>query len=538
MYVEKCDTDSQPRKAISHIFGRNKLCTRLIPNHVWVHFCRKHYQRSRYRNAQEYAKLQCDLVLQQIQRVQAWSEENKRQNKAGVVQDWSLTVRKREQKRLEDKSAAGKKRRYQDEDMDDLDEFSNDHAVANGTAVPQWLLEKTASGYSTMEIEAIVRQLKGEMDENRIAQIPDIEILPNILTDAADQAKSKPYPKRKPSNGTAHKRSQSVGVSLRAAHEPYSMARRVSQPSNHYWPAPEFGSPAEKRPRIDGFADEFYPRNPDHAVPAMRHMAQLPHRPAFNDIRENRTETRFYDDRQPVPTASSFTFGVPLGSQGPLPAPMPRRLSSAHMAEQLESNQTPGPYSDPRSVARPGHQRSYSDATFHQSQHLTYRSPSSQAYQGFPVGAGLAPNGYSYEAPPPPAPVSYAAEYPNGYAAAADGSRGYYSELPPRQPAYPPPNSAQFFAPATTPSQVPSAPFMGGSRHARHQSTPNAPRPAPMGRTLSGPAVAPTPPVHAQYEGGPPPPYPHHGRHQSYAAARTTSMPRVDEDRDVYNARN
>ncbi len=136
MYIDKCTTNSQPRKAISHIFGRNKLCTRLIPNYVWVHYCRKHYQRSRYRNAQEYAKLQCDLVLKQIRRVQAWSDGNKRQNKAGVVQDWSLTVRKREQKRLDDKSAVGKKRRYPDDDMDDLDENENDHAVANGTAVP------------------------------------------------------------------------------------------------------------------------------------------------------------------------------------------------------------------------------------------------------------------------------------------------------------------------------------------------------------------------------------------------------------------
>ncbi|KAK8128824.1 NADH-ubiquinone oxidoreductase 49 kDa subunit [Apiospora sp. TS-2023a] len=41
MYMESCDTGSQPRKAISHIFGRNKLCTRMIPDQVWVHFCRK-----------------------------------------------------------------------------------------------------------------------------------------------------------------------------------------------------------------------------------------------------------------------------------------------------------------------------------------------------------------------------------------------------------------------------------------------------------------------------------------------------------------
>ncbi|KAF7174093.1 hypothetical protein CNMCM6106_008200 [Aspergillus hiratsukae] len=39
-----------PRKLISHIFGRNKTSTKLFPAHVWVHYCRKHYQRARYRS--------------------------------------------------------------------------------------------------------------------------------------------------------------------------------------------------------------------------------------------------------------------------------------------------------------------------------------------------------------------------------------------------------------------------------------------------------------------------------------------------------
>lgn len=26
-----------------YIFGRNKSCTKLCPDHVWVHYCRKHY---------------------------------------------------------------------------------------------------------------------------------------------------------------------------------------------------------------------------------------------------------------------------------------------------------------------------------------------------------------------------------------------------------------------------------------------------------------------------------------------------------------
>jgi len=110
MYIPNCDTGSQPRKAISHIFGRNKMCTRLIPQSVWVHYCRKHYQRSRYRNPKEYAKLQCDLVQQQIRRVHDWSLANMKNGAPGIVQDWGLAVRKREQKRLDDLGGAKRKR--------------------------------------------------------------------------------------------------------------------------------------------------------------------------------------------------------------------------------------------------------------------------------------------------------------------------------------------------------------------------------------------------------------------------------------------
>ncbi|KAJ5428134.1 hypothetical protein N7445_009588 [Penicillium cf. griseofulvum] len=37
------------RKVVSHVFGRNKAVTKLFPLGVWVHYCRKHYQRARYR---------------------------------------------------------------------------------------------------------------------------------------------------------------------------------------------------------------------------------------------------------------------------------------------------------------------------------------------------------------------------------------------------------------------------------------------------------------------------------------------------------
>ncbi|KAL8946270.1 MAG: hypothetical protein Q9183_007929, partial [Haloplaca sp. 2 TL-2023] len=37
------------RKVVSHIFGRNKRCTHQIPEDCWIKYCRKHYQRQKYR---------------------------------------------------------------------------------------------------------------------------------------------------------------------------------------------------------------------------------------------------------------------------------------------------------------------------------------------------------------------------------------------------------------------------------------------------------------------------------------------------------
>ena len=37
------------REVVSHIFGRNKACPRELPNDLWIYWCRKHYQRLKYR---------------------------------------------------------------------------------------------------------------------------------------------------------------------------------------------------------------------------------------------------------------------------------------------------------------------------------------------------------------------------------------------------------------------------------------------------------------------------------------------------------
>ncbi|OLN85594.1 hypothetical protein CCHL11_05770 [Colletotrichum chlorophyti] len=464
MYIENCDTGSQPRKAISHIFGRNKLCTRMIPAHVWVHFCRKHYQRSRYRNAHEYSKLQVDLVQKQIARVQQWSDENERAGKAGVVNSWSLAIRKREQKRLEDKKES-KKRAYQDESEDE----QLDGAMLNGTAVPEWLLSKCGAGYTTAAIQEIVAQLKNEIDNGGLSQIPDIEILPTISSDGPDE-KPKTYLKRKTSGASSHKRSQSMGVALRP--EALPMARRVSQP-NAYWGHEGFDtSPLEKRQRITDMDTGFYEDR--NAMPGMSRVPSgmrrmnIPHRPAFGNIRENHPEEDYY--RQPQMGTGPFVFGAGGPQGGPLPAPTPQRRGSKTMASHLETSTTMSAYPDPR---RAYHQRSQSEigGGFHQGQAPTYRPSSSSGYN---------PYGYAN----PVEQETYDGTYPrpqdNPF---VQGAQPNYYEDPQRQYAY----GATPFQPSPAPRIGP----VGANRHVRHQSTPSAPRTMHRAPSAHGFAVGP-----------------------------------------------
>ena len=77
---EKCEftpcktgPNTEPRKVISHIFGRNKALTKRFPACVWVHYCRQHYQRARYR-ARDWPVTQCQLVLVSLTRMEEWAD--------------------------------------------------------------------------------------------------------------------------------------------------------------------------------------------------------------------------------------------------------------------------------------------------------------------------------------------------------------------------------------------------------------------------------------------------------------------------------
>ncbi|KAK9461475.1 uncharacterized protein V1516DRAFT_664630 [Lipomyces oligophaga] len=66
-----CDKSVPARKAVSHIFGRNKRQTLAIPCSLWVAICRRHYQRESYRK-ESFPFLQVRLVLLQLDRLEGW----------------------------------------------------------------------------------------------------------------------------------------------------------------------------------------------------------------------------------------------------------------------------------------------------------------------------------------------------------------------------------------------------------------------------------------------------------------------------------
>ena len=89
MAVPTCLANSgDHRKVVSHIFGRNKGRTRALPDHLWIYWCRKHYQRLKYRaeDTESWHTRQLGLVRTQLQTFENW----------GQVRSWDIDLRKAE----------------------------------------------------------------------------------------------------------------------------------------------------------------------------------------------------------------------------------------------------------------------------------------------------------------------------------------------------------------------------------------------------------------------------------------------------------
>ncbi|KAJ6779438.1 hypothetical protein PWT90_05417 [Aphanocladium album] len=463
MFVKDCDTGSQLRKAISHLFGRNKACTLRIPKHVWVYYCRKHYQRIRYRNAKTYPLNQMELVKLQILRLQAWSEDNRKQHNGAYIRMWTLSLRKREQSRIENGSGAGVS-------VDEAALAVNDARNMAGTAVPEWLIQRVASGYTTEEILDVAERLHKEIKDGLLAQVPEIEFLPDIVdADSGAASKSARSSRRQSRLSNGGGGSSGIKTPKRKAPESLDFGRRDSVYS-------------------DGRGGEYYPL-PPHQQHHQLHHQQHHHHPGHYHYPGEET----YDVVSPsgkrarvvrAPPPPPPGYGPPRPDSAQLP-PLASALSYGEMQPP-----PPPPPPPPGSNAPPPTHHHHPQATrapnvVPRIQPLEYRR-----------GSSSNSNGYGTSSPPD----------------------SYY---PGQQPAGPPHPQARWEGYESSPHSARSE----GSAYALCNGEyryGNAPPPPPHGQQQQQPL----PPISAQLEGrfprgAPPPPGPpeHRGRPHHWRSA-------------------
>ncbi|KAE8164002.1 hypothetical protein BDV40DRAFT_124989 [Aspergillus tamarii] len=206
-------TNNPRRKVISHIFGRNKYATKRFPDHVWVHYCRQHYQRARYRV--DWPVTQCELLMVVLGRMERW----------GGVSGWEVVLRKREVERLKVVKHGGEVTSSTSSTSStttttatstecDLTTLSSGSGSSSSFAelapvgdgarvqgeygrrrkptivaspVPGWLLREVGRDKCFADLRDLVRRVRGEMDSLRGQGVParrivfpDIELLPTF----------------------------------------------------------------------------------------------------------------------------------------------------------------------------------------------------------------------------------------------------------------------------------------------------------------------------------------------------------------------
>ena len=419
MLVKDCMENSQLRKVISHLFGRNKLCTRKIPKEIWAYSCRKHYQRRRYRNVTDFAKVQCELAGWQAKRIQAWSDRNKQRQSLGVLLGWTLGIRKRERNRREVKiddphatpppcnrpshpSLGGSL-----EPDPVLPSYDSRHAL------PEWLdaMVRENKTLTTQEVVQLFEEIARQLRPEGMCEVPDIEVLPSIEPDTKEDFAYKRYAKR---NSQTHRRSHSTSSWQ-------SGGREMSQytppaPVRTFWDPPETSGnyALGKRPRAGDSDEEYQP----HSFPPM-----------------NGTRT------VPVP---DWSFPAAY-----LPPPLPQRSSALSTAQRPEATGLSNRH-DP--LRRP-HERSRSDTSAFR---CLPPMPTNLSSNGFNPVNGLSSSMSSFGHRPS---FEYTPRPPHSSSAGnADSSRPPFFHLN---------NEAAAVSSSSSSSSV-----ANGYGHARHQSTP------------------------------------------------------------------
>lgn len=269
-YSSGCTTGSPLRKVISHVFGRNKLCTKQIPEGVWVHYCRKHYQRSRYRNPSGFALLQCDLVRKHIDFLEM----------SVGVSNWIIKFRKREEQRLNKENAELAADRVTEdaasdgEDDMDVVETSKQRsptsknrlsstsvskargrpATAASVTSCRWLTRFIGYAKTTPEVLEALDTIETKIRDTK-CNFPDIEFLPNVSRSGRGSDHQ-----RTPSSGSSSSLSSSAhpnhGVDHHKAQGPKHISTLSAQNSPAKSPSKRRKLRRDTRPSLTDGSDE------------------------------------------------------------------------------------------------------------------------------------------------------------------------------------------------------------------------------------------------------------------------------------------
>ncbi|MCJ1382252.1 hypothetical protein MMC17_005365 [Xylographa soralifera] len=215
-FVEGCILDSPDRKVISHFFGRNKKCTRAIPEDVWAPFCRRHYQRTRYRNVNNFGGVQLDLVRRTVENLQNW----------GGVLHFELILRKRAMQAI--KRDERNNREEKDSRPSTMRCSPNPD---KGPCAETWLVPYLGKGKSFEEILKFVDLIEEHVTDNN-CKPPEFEILPFYKPGRMNVPTSKKTLKRtaKP-EGIRKRQTGRTASASRSAVQSKSVATAKSTPS-------------------------------------------------------------------------------------------------------------------------------------------------------------------------------------------------------------------------------------------------------------------------------------------------------------------
>ncbi|KAI4240020.1 MAG: hypothetical protein L6R40_005362 [Gallowayella cf. fulva] len=142
------------RKVTSHFFGRNKRVTHQIPEECWVKYCRKHYQRQKYRRPADWFRTQLLLIDTQLNNLEAW----------GGVLSWQIDVRKKER---------------------DMISKENDHLAIHGVLPDvvcreRFLIPHLGKGKTFAQCRDLVDIVEKNCEDSKNYTLPSFEFLPEI----------------------------------------------------------------------------------------------------------------------------------------------------------------------------------------------------------------------------------------------------------------------------------------------------------------------------------------------------------------------